>query len=109
MFNKRPMLRSRRDTNSFWGDLSMNEQIDTRRGLRRAVSRAFLGLIIASVSVALGFGGAYIYNLVDRAPNVTEVITKAQDSIVIVSCEGGEGAGVAVNAPVPSTKALFAE
>ncbi|MEY4492279.1 MAG: hypothetical protein RL085_690 [Actinomycetota bacterium] len=102
MFNKRPMLRSRRDTNSFWGDLSMNEQIDTRRGLRRAVSRAFLGLIIASVSVALGFGGAYIYNLVDRAPNVTEVIAKAQESIVIVSCEGGEGAGVAVNAPVPN-------
>lgn len=102
MSSKRPILRSRRDSNSFWGDIALQEQLDTRRGLRRAVSRAFLVLLISSVLVSLGFGAGYIYTLVDRAPNVTEVITKAKESMVTVKCGLGEGAGVAMNAPVPN-------
>lgn len=96
------VLRSPRDSRQMWGDLAAGETFDSRRGLRRSLSRgAFVsvGVVVVVALVAAGYGIAWLLN---RSPNTADVVAKTVASTVQVSCAGATGTGVSVNVPTPS-------
>lgn len=99
----RPLLRRRDDTNSIWGDLAESQRLDTKRGLRRALSR-FIFLISGIVAViGLTVLGLFTAGLINTQPNVQEVISKAEASTFVVECGNSMGTAVAVRMPLPSS------
>jgi hypothetical protein len=99
----RPLLRRRDDTNSIWGDLAESQRLDTKRGLRRALSR-FIFLISGTVAViGLTVLGLFTAGLINTQPNVQEVISKAEASTFVVECGNSMGTAVAVKMPLPAS------
>lgn len=99
----RPLLRRRDDTNSIWGDLAESQRLDTKRGLRRALSR-FIFLISGIVAViGLTVLGLFTAGLINTQPNIQEVISKAETSTFVVECGNSMGTAVAVRMPLPSS------
>lgn len=99
----RPLLRRRQDTNSIWGDLAENQRLDTKRGLRRALSR-YVFLFAALIATAgLTVLGLFTAGLINVQPNVQEVIAKAEASTFVVHCGDVMGTAVAVTMPLPSS------
>lgn len=98
---RRRLLRNRRDSNSIWDDLALGERNDTRRWLRRAVSRGVLMVTAIVTGLALFVAGYFISALINGQPNYPDVAAKARDSVVEVACGNAMGAGVAVNMPLP--------
>jgi S1-C subfamily serine protease len=99
----RPLLRRRDDTNTIWGDLAESQRLDTKRGLRRALSR-FIFLISGIVAViGLTVLGLFTAGLINTQPNVQDVISKAEASTFVVECGNSMGTAVAVKMPLPAS------
>lgn len=98
---RRRLLRNKRDSNSIWDDLALGERNDTRRWFRRSVSRAFILVTSIVTAMALFVAGYFIATLITAQPNYPDVVAKARESVVEVSCENAHGAGVAVQMPLP--------
>lgn len=100
---RRRLLRDKRDSNSIWDDLALGERNDTRRWMRRSVSRAVLLFVSIVTAAVLFVAGYFISSLINAQPNYPDVVAKARDSVVEISCGHASGAGVAVNMPLPDT------
>lgn len=101
MARKRPIIRSRFDTNGTWGDLAATDAVDYRRTWLRSVSRRlFIGINFA-LTIVLVVLSLVAWNLIEKQPNVPDVAQKALNSMFEVQCLGSTGSGVAVTMPLP--------
>lgn len=98
---KRNLVRSSRDTNNIWDDLSIGERNDTHRFFRRTVTRFTFTAVALVIVVALVTAGFNIFNLFLKQPNVPEVVAKAKHSTFEVWCGNAGGTAVAVKMPLP--------
>jgi S1-C subfamily serine protease len=102
MAKRRPVVRSRFDTNGIWGDLAATDAVDYRRTWIRAVSRRLFIAINLLLTVVLVTLSVIAWNLISTQPNVPEVASKAMLSMFQVECGDSAGSGFAVEMPLPS-------
>lgn len=98
---RRNLVRNNRDTNNIWDDLAVGERNDTRRFLRRTVSRFVFVFVTLIVVVALITTGFNLYTLFSKQPNIPEVVAKAKQSTFEVWCGDAGGTAVAIQMPLP--------
>lgn len=98
---KRNLVRSSRDTNNIWDDLSIGERNDTHRFFRRSVTRFTFAFVAIVIVVALVTAGFNIFNLFLKQPNVPEVVAKAKQSTFEVWCGDYAGTAVSITMPLP--------
>jgi S1-C subfamily serine protease len=101
MARKRPIIRSRFDTNGTWGDLAATDAVDYRRTWLRSVSRRLFVGINFALTIVLVVLSLLAWNLIEKQPNVPDVAQKALDSMFEVDCAGSSGSGVAMVMPLP--------